>query len=70
MCGSSMRQEICRKYAVENEAKGSNMMVTVKRRFQTTLRSHLHSLVVSEDQIDEELSEIMRFLPKMAQDTT
>jgi RNA polymerase sigma-70 factor (ECF subfamily) len=62
--------EICRKYALENEAKASNMMVTVKRRFQTVLRSHLRRLVVSDDQVDEELAEIMRFLPKMAQDHT
>jgi DNA-directed RNA polymerase specialized sigma24 family protein len=61
-------KEICRKYAIENEAKASNMMVTVKRRFQTVLRNHLRSLVVSEDQVDEELEEIMRFLPKIAQD--
>ncbi|HCO96547.1 MAG TPA: hypothetical protein DIU00_21845 [Phycisphaerales bacterium] len=63
-------KEICRKYAVESEAKASNMMVTVKRRFQTALMSHLRSLVVSEEQVDEELSEIMRFLPNMAQDGT
>jgi RNA polymerase sigma-70 factor (ECF subfamily) len=63
-------KEICRKYAVENEAKASNMMVTVKRRFQTVLRSHLRSLVVSEDQVEEELAEITRFLPKIAQDPT
>ena len=61
-------KEICRKYAVENEAKASNMMVTVKRRFQAVLMSHLRSLVVSEEQVDEELAEIMRFLPKIAQD--
>jgi len=63
-------KEICLKYAVESEAKASNMMVTVKRRFQTALKSHLRSLVVSEDQVDEELAEIMRFLPKVAQDRT
>ena len=63
-------KEICRKYAIKNEAKASNMMVTVKRRFQTALRNHLRNLVVSEDQIDEELAEIMRFLPKIAQDHT
>ena len=63
-------KEIYRKYAVESEAKASNMIVTVKRRFQTALRNHLRSLVVSEDQVDEELAEIMRFLPKIAQDHT
>jgi len=61
-------KEICRKYAIESETKASNMMVTVKRRFQTVLRSHLRSLVVSEDHVDDELAEIMRFLPKIAQD--
>ena len=63
-------KEICRKYAIESETKASNMMVTVKRRFQTALRNHLRSLVVSEEQVDEELVEIMQFLPKMAQDHT
>lgn len=63
-------KEICRKYAVESETRASNMMVTVKRRFQTALRNHLRSLVVSEGQVEEELAEIMRFLPKIAQDPT
>jgi len=61
-------KEICRKYAIESEVTASNMMVTVKRRFQTALRNHLRGLVVSAELIDEELAEIMRFLPKMAQD--
>ena len=60
--------EICRRYGLESETKASNMMVTVKRRFQTILRNHLRHLVVSEDQVEEELEEIMRFLPKLAQD--
>ncbi|MHC4627021.1 MAG: RNA polymerase sigma factor, partial [Planctomycetota bacterium] len=61
-------KEICRKYGIESETKASNMMVTVKRRFQAALKGHLRSLVASEEQVDEELAEIMRFLPKMAQD--
>jgi len=60
--------EVCRRYGIQSEATASNMMVTVKRRFQTVLKSHLRNLVVSEEQVDEELAEIMRFLPKMAQD--
>ena len=67
---SPSMNEICRRYGLSSEVKASNMMVTVKRRFQTILRSHLRSLVVSEDQVDEELAEIMRFLPKLAQDPT
>jgi DNA-directed RNA polymerase specialized sigma24 family protein len=63
-------KEICRKYSLHNEVKASNMIVTVKRRFQAALRKHLRDLVVSKEQVDEELSEIMQFLPKMAQDFT
>jgi RNA polymerase sigma-70 factor (ECF subfamily) len=63
-------KEICRKYAVESEATASNMMVTVRRRFQAVLKSHLRNLVVTEEQVEEELAEIMQFLPKMAQDHT
>ena len=63
-------KEICRKYGLQNETKASNMIVTVKRRFQATLRRHLRSLVVSDEQVDDELEEIMRFLPKIAQDNT
>ena len=65
---SPSMKEICRRYGLKSESEASNMMVTVKRRFQTILRNHLRNLVVSEEQIDEEFSEIMRFLPKIAQD--
>ncbi len=61
-------KEICRRYGLKSESEASNMMVTVKRRFQTALRNHLRNLVISEEQVDEEFSEIMRFLPKIAQD--
>jgi hypothetical protein len=62
-------KEVCRRYGIESETKASNMMVTVKRRFQTVLRSHMRSLVASEDHVDDELAEIMRFLPRLAQDS-
>ena len=61
-------KEICRRYGLKSESEASNMMVTVKRRFQRTMKDHLRNLVISEEQVDEEFSEIMRFLPKIAQD--
>ena len=61
-------KEISHRYGLKSESEASNMMVTVKRRFQRTMKDHLRNLVVSEEQIDEEISEIMRFLPKIAQD--
>jgi RNA polymerase sigma-70 factor (ECF subfamily) len=62
-------KEICARYAVEDEVKASNMIVTVKRRFQSALREYVRNTVISENQIDEELREILRLLPKKAQDS-
>lgn len=59
--------EICEKYNIESEKKASNMIITVKRRFQAVLRQYIHSTVASESQVTDELQEIMKFLPKKAQ---
>jgi hypothetical protein len=40
----------------------------VKRRFRETLRKFIRNTVISMDQVDEELDEIIQFLPKSAQD--
>ena len=44
------------------------MIVTVKRRFREALRQHVRTTVISEDQVDDELDEILRFVPENAQD--
>ncbi len=44
------------------------MIVTVKRRFQALIRQYLRDLVTSDEEAEEELREIRRFLPKVAQD--
>jgi hypothetical protein len=62
-------KEICARYAVEDEAKASNMIVTVKRRFQSALREHIRNTVTSENHVNEELKEILRLFPKKAQDS-
>jgi hypothetical protein len=61
-------EELCHKHQVENTAKVSNMIITVKRRFGTALQKHLRDLVASDEQVREELEEIKRFFPKIAQD--
>ena len=58
--------EICARYGIEDEAQASNMIVTVKRRFQKLLREHLRRSVMSEELLTEELDEIRRFFPKIA----
>ncbi len=59
--------EICHKYDVESPRVASNMIVTVKRRFQSILRKHLRETVTSDGQIEDELAEISKFLPQIAQ---
>ena len=60
--------ELCSKYRIKDHTTASNMIVTVKRRFRRALRNHLRNLVSSDEEVDSELVEIMKFLPKIAQD--
>ena len=61
-------RELCARYAIADESKASNMIVTVKRRFQSALREQVRNTVASTNEIDDELREILSFLPKRAQD--
>lgn len=60
--------EICRKYGIETEAKASNMIITVKRRFQAALKKRLRDSVVSDGDVDDEFMELKKFFPNIAQD--
>ena len=60
--------DICHKYGIKDSAKASNMIITVKRRFSTAIRKHLRDSVTSDEQVADELQEMMRFLPNIAQD--
>ena len=61
-------EDICRKHGIQDPMKASNMVVTVKRRFQTALARRLRDSVMSDEEAEEELQEIKRFLPRLAQD--
>jgi len=56
-------KEICEKYGIEDEKKASNMIITVKRRFQTVIRKHVRDTVANEDEIDDEVQELFQYLP-------
>ena len=62
-------KELCARYGIDGEARASNMVVTVKRRFKTVLRQHLRDSVLSDDYLAGEVEEIRRFFPEMAQET-
>jgi RNA polymerase sigma-70 factor (ECF subfamily) len=62
------RGSICREYGIRDPDTVSNMLVTVKRRFQAALTRRLRDSVMSDEEAEAELKEIRRFLPKLAQD--
>ena len=62
--------EICRKHGIRSPIQASNMIVTIKRRLQKAFAEHLRNSVTSDEEADDELNEIKRFLPDIAQYTT
>jgi DNA-directed RNA polymerase specialized sigma24 family protein len=58
---------LCREHGVDDPKKASNMIVTVKRRFRAALLEHIRGTVLSGDQADEELTDLLQFLPRGAQ---
>jgi len=61
-------KEICARYGIATESIASNMLVTVKRRFKAVLRRNLRDTVLSEDDVDGELREMLKFFGSDAQD--
>ncbi len=56
--------QLCGQYGIENEAKASNMLGTVKRQFQNILTRQVRQTVLSGEAAEEELGEMFRFLKK------
>jgi RNA polymerase sigma-70 factor (ECF subfamily) len=61
---SPSRRELCRRFGVEDEKKVSNMLITVKRRFQSTIHEHISATVTSDDEVDDEIRELLQYLPQ------
>jgi RNA polymerase sigma-70 factor (ECF subfamily) len=57
-------EELCRKYGVDSTTRASGMIFAVKRRFQAAAKRLLRESVASEQEIDEEMLELMKFLAK------
>jgi len=53
-------QELCQRYGIDSEKAASNMVITVKRRFQRMLKKHLRSTVSSDAEANEELQDILQ----------
>ncbi|MCF7976375.1 MAG: hypothetical protein K9N55_21335 [Phycisphaerae bacterium] len=49
---------LCSQYGIDTETRASNMLGTVKRRFQTVLKEHIRQTVLSGEMAEEELNEM------------
>ena len=60
-------KELCEQYGIPDGTKFANMIVTVKRRIQSALKKHIRDLVTSPEEVSDELQEMTRFFPDIAQ---
>lgn len=54
--------DLCGQHGIDDEAKVSNMLITVKRRFRKVLRLHVRQFVGSEKDVDREIQDLMKIL--------
>lgn len=53
---------LCEKYHIPDEAKASNMIITVKRRFQVELARQVRLAVGSDADVEQEIGDLMEIL--------
>lgn len=56
--------ELCEKHGITDEAKASNMIITVKRRFQVILKRQVRQFVGTGVDVDKEIEELVRIISK------
>jgi hypothetical protein len=62
-------KDIIARYGIQDETQASNMVVLVKRRFQSALRQRLRESVTADELVEGELEQIREFFPRIAQDS-
>jgi DNA-directed RNA polymerase specialized sigma24 family protein len=60
-------KEVCSKYGIPDGHKLANMIITTKRRIRSVLEKHIRKLVTSPEEVSDELQEMARFFPEIAQ---
>jgi len=61
--GPSLK-ELCDRYGIENEAKASNMIITIKRCFRRILEDHLRRFVRTDSEIEDEFNELLGIISR------
>jgi DNA-directed RNA polymerase specialized sigma24 family protein len=57
-------KELCGRYGIENEAKASNMIITIKRCFRRVLEDHLRCFVRTDSEIEDEFNELLGIISR------
>ena len=52
--------KVCRQYGVDNPTRAANMIVTVKRRFQSVLKRTIRRSVLSDEDADSEFTALLQ----------
>jgi RNA polymerase sigma-70 factor (ECF subfamily) len=61
--------DICRRHGIADKKNAYNMVTTVKRRLRNALERQLRVMAASEDEVQQEYAEILKFFPVAAQNT-
>ena len=55
-------KELCDRHGIDNEAKASNMIITVKRCFRRVLEDILRRFVRTDSEIEDEINELLEII--------
>ena len=56
--------DLCKRFGIEGEQKASNMIVTVKRRFQAAMSSRVLQHVESDNEVEQEICDLIEILSR------
>ena len=57
-------QELCKRFGINHETKASNIIVTVKRRFQRAISARVRQHVNSKEEVAQEIRDLMEILSR------
>ena len=57
-------KDICSKYAINDEKKASNMIITVRRRLRKSLERCMRQFAHSDSQVAQEIAEMLKIFSK------
>lgn len=64
---SQTMKAIAAQHGIESESRAFNMLLTVKRRFKAALRRNLANTVLTEEDVDQEWQDLLKYFDASAQ---